>query len=194
MTQSNIKIAITGGIGSGKSTVAEIIANQGFTVISCDEIYNNLLQSKDFLNRLYEEFGNVLADDGNLDKKKLSEIVFSDKEKLKRLNELTHPAIMNEAIKRMSGKGIFFCEVPLLFECGYEKLFDKIIVVLRDASERVSAIVNRDKIEEKEAYSRINSQIDYEKLQFEKYYVIHNNCGLIGLKEKTIKLLNDIRV
>ena len=97
MTQNNIKIAVTGGIGSGKTTVCDIIKEQGYSVISCDEIYNRLLRDKSFLNSLVSEFGHILNGDGTLSRKKLSEIVFSDKDKLARLNEITHPEIMKEA-------------------------------------------------------------------------------------------------
>ena len=90
MTQNNVKIAITGGIGSGKSTVAEIIAKQGYTVISCDAIYSRLLSDKEFVNVLSAEFGDILTEEGTLDRKRLSTVVFSDKAKLAKLNEITH--------------------------------------------------------------------------------------------------------
>ena len=78
MTRNNVKIAITGGIGSGKSTVCKLIKEKGFPVISCDEVYSGLLKSADFLKVLQNEFGNVMQSDGSLDRKKLAEIVFND--------------------------------------------------------------------------------------------------------------------
>ena len=192
MTQNNRKIAITGGIGSGKSTVAEIIARQGFSVISCDEIYKQLLQSKDFLDIISSEFDGVVTDDGKLDRKKLSTVVFSDKQKLEKLNSITHPAIMNEAFEQMQSSGIHFCEVPLLFECGYEKYFDNVIVVLRDKDKRISDIVKRDNKSVAEANLLINSQFDYDNCLFEKYYVIHNDGGISDLQSAVLKIIKDI--
>lgn len=192
MTQSNIKIAITGGIGSGKSAVLEIIRGQGFSAVSCDEIYQEMLIDKAFVKSLANEFGDILKSDGSLDKSKLSSIVFNDSDKLKRLNKITHPAIMKEALNKMSGEGIFFCEVPLLFEGGYESLFDGVIVVLRDKALRISSVMQRDGIDENEVANRINSQVIYENLQLEKYYIIHNNSNFADLTQQTLEIIQKI--
>ncbi len=191
MTQNNVKIAITGGIGSGKSTVAEIIAKQGYTVISCDAIYSRLLCDKEFVNVLSAEFGDILTEEGTLDRKRLSTVVFSDKAKLAKLNEITHPAIMERALKEMSGEGIYFCEVPLFFENNFEKLFDG--VILRDESIRILAVTERDDKTESEVVSRINNQFDYDNNKFEEYYVIHNNRNLKNLQSETLKIIEKIK-
>lgn len=190
--QSNLKVAITGGIGSGKSTVSGIIARMGYNVLSCDEIYLQLLKDKGFLNLLAVEFGDILNPEGGLDKNKLSEIVFSDKNKLNRLNEITHPQIINKALSRMSVGGIWFCEVPLLFEEGYENLFDKVIVVLRDKSARIASVAQRDNLSLQEVNLRINAQYNYDNSSFEKYYVIHNNLNITYLQAETAKIVEKI--
>lgn len=192
MTQSNLKIAITGGIGSGKSRVAEIIKREGYPVFSCDEIYGELLKDKIFLNILVNNFGNILDYNGELDRKKLSAIVFSDSRKLKLLNELTHSEIMGEALKRTENFKLSFCEVPLLFENGYEKLFDEVIVVLRNEEDRISSVVERDKISREEVIKRINRQYNYHNSHFAEYYVIHNDSDLYELEQKTVKTLKRI--
>ena len=87
MKQSK-KIAITGGIGSGKSTVAKILINKGYKVFSCDEIYSEIVDERDFLDKLCSEFGNILTVQGALDRKKLSSIVFDDEEKLSLSKEI----------------------------------------------------------------------------------------------------------
>ena len=189
MMQNNIKIAITGGICSGKSTVAEIIKEQGYKVYSCDEIYRELLIDTNFIDLLDSEFGGVKKYDGTLDRAKLSEIVFNDSEKLNKLNSLTHPKILQRAMDLMSGRGIYFCEVPLLFEGGFEKLFDNVIVVLRDKNERVKELMKRDKLEEKSAILRLNSQFDYEINNFIEYYVIHNCDNLIELHKNVVNVI-----
>ncbi len=191
MMQNNIKIAITGGIGSGKSTVASIIAEQGYQVISCDDVYRRLLESEAVVELLAKEFGDII-NFGKLDRKKLADIVFCDEKKLQRLNEITHPLIMEEVFKLMREKSIAFCEVPLLFESGYEKYFDGVIVVLRDKNERVNSVVKRDNIPKNAVLSRICNQFDYEEADFNGYYVIQNTSDTADLRKKTIKILDEL--
>ena len=99
MTQNNIKVAVTGGIGSGKSTVAEIIARQGYKVVSCDKIYSGLLSEGIFNAAYTAEFGAVLDENGKVDRKKLAAAVFGDEGKLRRLNEITHTKIIEKALE-----------------------------------------------------------------------------------------------
>ena len=193
MQNNNIKIAITGGICSGKSTVAKIIKEQGYTVISCDEIYSELLCDLNFVDLLDNEFGNIKNPNGTLNRNALSEIVFNDSVKLEKLNSLTHPQIMQIAVELMSGEGMYFCEVPLLFEGGFERLFDGVIVVLREKGERVMELMRRSKIDENQAILRINSQYNYENCNFGKYYVIHNDNNLMKLQENTLAIIEKIR-
>lgn len=192
MTQNNKKIAVTGGIGSGKSSVIEIIKRRGLPVFSCDKIYSELLSKKLFLQKLVQEFGNVLTPNGELDRAALSGIVFSDTDKLKALNAITHPAIMEEAMQKMSAFKLAFLEVPLLFEGGYQSLFDGVIVVLRPTDQKIQAIVKRDKISPQEAQNRIKSQFDYQNNDFAEYYVIHNSSNFEFLEEQTQKIIDKI--
>lgn len=190
--RQNKKIAITGGIGSGKTTVAKIIA-QKYPVISLDKVYSDLIQDKSFLSKICKEFGNVLTEDGHLDKKKLSHEVFSNEKKLERLNKLTHPEIYSEAFRRGdSVDGLCFYEVPLLFESGGEKYFDGVIVVLRDLEQRIESVKLRDNLTELEVKKRLNSQTNYDNCDFAKYYVIHNNRDLGYLNRQIDDILAKI--
>lgn len=188
-----MKIAITGGIGSGKSTVASYLKEKGFPVFSCDEIYEELLQDDKFLKLLTEPFGREIIKDGKLDRKALAGIVFGDRKALERLNTVAHPPIIREALHRAEGYSLSFCEVPLLFENGYEKLFDDVIVVLRAKEERVKSIRVRSHLTESEALYRINSQYNYESGNFAKYYVIHNDGDFVDLRQKTEQILAEIQ-
>lgn len=190
MKQNNIKIAITGGIGSGKSTVAEIITEKGFTVISCDKVYVDLLNNDEFVSKISEEFDGILTN-GLLDKGKLASLVFSDEQKLKRLNEITHPVIMEKVFELMSEHKVCFCEVPLLFEGGYERNFDYVLIVLRDLNERVASVVARDNIGEEEVIKRIKAQFNYDNLDFTQYYVIHNSGCLDNLCKQVQQFLDE---
>ncbi len=194
MRQNKINVAITGGIGSGKSTVAEIIKETGYPVFSCDETYAKLLRSSDFIKEIGEEFDGVVTEKGELDRAKLSSIVFNDKVMLEKLNRITHPAIYKEmfSMAENEDKNCFF-EVPLLFEDNSEVLFDKIIVVLRDKAKRIDAVKRRDNLSDKQIKERIKSQIDYDNIDFAKYYVIHNNGDLYALKQRTKEILEVLK-
>lgn len=189
-----MKIAITGGIGSGKSTVSQIIKKYGYNVYSCDEIYNLILQEKEFVTILENNFGKKIIKDNELDRKALSKLVFNDSVALSRLNKLTHPKIIEKVLNLMSKHEVSFCEVPLLFENGYENYFDKVIVILREINSRINAVKERDCIDNQDVINRINSQLDYDNYNFEEYYVIHNNGNFNDLETQTVKLLRKINL
>ena len=120
-----MKIAITGTIGSGKSTVASYLRNKGYFVFDCDEVNRELLNSDILIDYFPECY-----DDGLLDKKKLANIVFNDEKKRLLLESIMHPLIL-ERMKKESGKhDPFFAEVPLLFEVNWDKFFDEILLVV----------------------------------------------------------------
>lgn len=192
MTQNNVKIAVTGGIGSGKSAVCEFIKKHGYLVYSCDEIYSELLTSAEFLKKIDKEFDGVLNADGSLNRSTLSNAVFNDDAALKKLNSITHPEIMSVALKKMEGSRLSFLEVPLLFENGFEALFDGVIVVLRNIEDRINSVMSRDKSDREHVQKRVNKQLDYDKFDFTKYYVIHNCENLANLEQKTVKILQKI--
>lgn len=176
------KIAITGGIGSGKSTACRILREEGFPVFSCDEAYAELFDSGSFDKCFAELFGEGVFDaDGRPNRQKISKIVFSDREKLNALNKITHPKIFEYMFSKAQKKcaEVCFFEVPLLFEGGYESLFDKVLVIIRDENERIKSIMQRDNLSRSEAVLRIKSQFNYTNKDLAEYYVIHNS-GKIG--------------
>lgn len=190
--RNNVKIAVTGGIGSGKSTVCEIIKDLGYPVISCDEIYKTLLNHPKFLEKIAAEFGYGVIKNGELNRTKLSSIVFANEEKLKKLNDITHPDIMKKLFTQCKKHKICFCEVPLLFESGNEKNFDEVIVVLRSFDKRISSVMKKDKSSIEAVKNRIKSQFDYDNSEFAQYYVIHNDDNKMILCDKVNKALQDI--
>ncbi len=189
------KIAITGGIGSGKSTVTRLLNELGYKSFSADEIYNDLLKKESFVLKLSEYMGvSPIIADGRaaLDKKAISELVFADKNKQKKLNEYTHPIIMKallDKISRLSNEKLVFAEVPLLFEEGYDKLFDYVFVINRDFGARLQGTMSRDNKNEEEVKRIVNAQFDYKKLpRSDKIIVINNDGSLDDLKQR----LNEI--
>ena len=187
-------IAITGGIGSGKSTALHIFEKMGYPVFSCDEIYREVIQSPSYIEEISQNFPECIID-GKIEKKRLAEIVFKNKEKLLILNNIAHPLIMECLLKNMQEcqHTVVFAEVPLLFEGNFEALFNEVIVIMRDKEQRILSIMRRDNISRVEALSRIATQFDYdnasERFKNCNAIVLQNNGSPEDLKEK-IQALN----
>lgn len=181
-------IAVTGGIGAGKSTVIAVIKSLGYKVFGADETYKKLLKNGEFKRKIYSAIG--LKYGGRFYKKQVAAAVFSDGEKLKALNAVTHGEIMRVMLKNsknalaVAKNGLVFNEVPLLFEGGYESLYDGVIVVTRKKEDRIAAVAARDKTDEKNVIARINNQTDYEKKDLTAYTLIENDGDMRSLSEK----------
>ncbi len=194
-----IRVAITGGIGSGKSSVAAHLQSLAYPVFSCDTIYQTIYPSKEYQSALSALFPSCIKD-GAVDRKLLAGLVFSDKSALEKLNRLSHTSIMEHLNAEMDSANaqVVFAEVPLLFESGYESAFDYVIVVLRDRSERINAICHRDNLSKEEAIARIQNQFDYDLAQKNgffsspKYLLLKNDFGIGLLHKKTEDLLSRI--
>ena len=206
MKQSKVLIAVTGGIGSGKSSALAAIADMGYPVFSADRISRSLYRYMDFLlatggasrrrtetaDRYAEVLPAMLArfpecfSGGKRDRKKLAQIVFSDAEALADLNAIMHPAIMHRLFElmRRAGGRFLFAEIPLLFEGGYEKYFDEVIVILRREESRIAATVARDGCSAEEAMARMKNQFDYEKNLPSGQTVIYTDGDLSSLNRQ----------
>lgn len=185
------KIAITGGIGSGKSIVGKYIETIGYPVFSCDEIYKEIIHTPAYVAAIAECFPTAIVKE-KIDRKKISAIVFNDENALKKLNQISHPLIMRVLDERMNAQSfdLVFAEVPLLFEGGFENQFDHILVITRNKEMRIRDIVQRDGLSVLDAEKRISSQFDYDGLQAQKYfqekkvYRIENDGSIFQLNEK----------
>ena len=156
-----IKIAVTGGIGSGKTTVLTCLKEMGYSVFSCDQIYREIALSDAYIQIIKGVFPNVVSSEG-IDRQKLSAIVFNDEEKRKQLNEIAHPLVINALLEQMNNcaDALVFAEVPLLFEGNFEGLFDKILYIQREKSARINAVCKRDGLTPSEVEQRIKTQFD----------------------------------
>lgn len=187
--KKSIKIAITGGIGSGKSLATSVAKSMGYACFSCDQIASELYTERKFLKKLKKIFPTCVSGRIKLvaDKKQISQIVFTDKQKLKELNDLTHPLIYEEILSRAEkAGGITFLEIPLLFESGYQDRFDGVIILMRPLKNRVESIKTRSNLTETEIAERIGNQIDYCSLNKSPYTVV-GNCGNLEEFRKSVK-------
>ena len=185
-------IGITGSISAGKSSVLNILKDIGVFTISADEVYHQMIKpSMPLFNSLIEEWGKDILDiDGNIDRNELSKIVFADPVKLKRLNEITHPAIIGEIKKTISENKNrdIVVEIPLLFETKCEYLVDVIWYVDISRENRISRLMNRNNILREEAIKKIEKY---------KYYgdladvIIYNDGTFEDLKNRVVKLWNE---
>ena len=197
-------IGLCGGSGSGKGTVARLLEEYAVPNINADDIYRRLTASGGALiPALSKEFGSsVISSDGALDRKRLSSIVFSSEgheEKLRRLNKITHTAVLEEAEKRIADfekDGIDFIvfDAPLLFESGFNSKCDIIVAVVADVEKRIERIVKRDSITVKMAKERISNQLSDEFLKMNSDYVIVNNGELCELEMSVKELAEKILI
>ena len=192
-----LRVAITGGIGSGKTLVSSFLEKQGYPVFSCDKIYKELLHDKNYVEQIAKLFPDAI-EGGAVLISRLSNIVFNDTKKREQLNALAHPLIMSVLRDKMQQKnGLVFAEVPLLFEGGYEKEFDEIIVVLRDRSKRIEAIAQRDEVSVQTANKKIDAQFDYDDAtvsnKFSGMYVLYNNGQAQALFLELQKTVNELK-
>lgn len=194
MKQNKIYVAVTGGIGSGKSTVIGMIRKMGYPVFSADEISRTIYADPGIQEKIERHFPECISE-GGIDRAKLSGIVFSDKDRLEMLNSITHPAIMENLFLEMekSTSVLVFAEVPLLFEEGYERRFDQVIVVLRDRESRIASVQVRDGLSKEEVVARIKNQFDYEKNKIIAHTLIYNDGDLNALYQKVERAINEIK-
>lgn len=194
MKQNKIYVAVTGGIGSGKSTVIGMIRKMGYPVFSADEISRTIYADPGIQEKIERHFPECISEMG-IDRAKLSGIVFSDKDRLEMLNSITHPAIMENLFLEMekSTSVLVFAEVPLLFEEGYERRFDQVIVVLRDRESRIASVQVRDGLSKEDVVARIKNQFDYEKNKIIAHTLIYNDGDLNALYQKVERAINEIK-
>ena len=185
-------IGLTGGIATGKSTAAEILNEQGADVIGADDISHEIMQKgKEGWNRVVNFFGkDILDSEGNIDRKRLGEIVFANPKKRKRLEQLTHPLIIEELCKKIrncSGD-IIVVEVPLLYEIGFDDFVDQVWVIYAERQVQIERLCKRDELSQEEAEMRIDSQLPLSKKCKIADEVIENNGSVEKLEKNIIKL------
>lgn len=189
-----ILVGLTGGIGSGKSTVINYFKELGITCYQADDEAKKLMNSdKGLIKKIKNSFGDSIYINSKLDRKKLSAIVFTDKQKLELLNSIVHPYV-NRHFENYckSLEDIYIIkEVAIIFETGTQNKFDKIILVRAPKEDRVKRIIKRDKCNRQDAVNRINNQIaDDDKI--DQCDFIIDNINLEEISNKVLKIHNSI--
>ena len=184
-----MKIILTGGIGTGKSSTAKIFKQLGYKVIDADTIaHKELENSKEEIKKL---FGEEFVKEGRVDRKKLGSVVFSNNMKKKELENLLHPKIrqnIKEEVQKLeSKKEKFIIDIPLFFESrGYDA--DKVIVVYAPKEIQIARVMQRDGLSHEEALKRVQSQMDIELKKELADMVIDNTKDIESLKEEVKKI------
>lgn len=173
-----LKIGLTGGIGSGKSTVAKIFEVLGIPIYFADDAAKRLMnEDKELKKAIIREFGNESYKDGLLDRSFLASRVFNDKEKLASLNALTHPATLRDAERWMTAQKTPYAikEAALIFESGSNKQLDYVIGVQSPEDLRVNRTMARDSISREEVQRRIANQMNETEKMKRCHFIIYND-------------------
>ena len=188
-------IGITGGTGCGKTTLLKVIAEKGGLILDCDAIYHQLLATDESLLHAIESRFPGTVDNGQLQRKKLGAIVFSDENALMDLNKITHSAIHSEVLHRLeSNPKLAAIDAIALFEGGLAELCDVTVAVTAPAEVRVQRLMKRDSISEDYARSRIAAQHEESWFRERCDRILENNGTEMQFREKCLAFLENLGI
>ena len=196
-----VVIGLTGGIGTGKSTVSQILKEKKFPVIDLDVISHEVIKFPKVVEKIVENFGKEVLEYNNtgnwiVSREKLGRVIFGNREKRLILNSIMHPEIlriMREKILECKKENkIIFVEIQLLFEVQWEKEFDYILLVSAEKETQIKRILARDNRSKEEALSIINSQMSLDEKKKRSDYVIENDGNSQDLEKKVDDFLKKI--
>jgi dephospho-CoA kinase len=170
-------IGLTGGIGSGKTTVAKMFRDQGIPIYIADDEAKKIMESNEIIQQVQEAFGKSVIVDSKIDRAKLANIVFNNPEKLELLNKIVHPAVQKHFknwLKNHLASPFVIKEAAILFETGGHKQCDKVITVVAPQLLRLERVVLRDNSDKESVLQRINNQWSDEKKILLSDFVIEN--------------------
>lgn len=188
-------IGLTGGIGSGKSFVAEIFRQLGVPVFASDDAGREVQNSDPEVQQAIRNLlGEVFLPSGSLDRKKVAEIVFTDAEKLRQLNEIVHPAVRKRFAEFCEANGnapYVINEAAILFETGIYKSLDGTILVTAPDAIRIQRVMQRDNVTEAEVKLRMQKQWpDMKKVPLAQWTIV--NDGKLPLLKQVLKIHNQL--
>ncbi len=183
-----MKIAIIGGIGSGKSAAAQIIKEMGYPVYDADKIYKDISEREDYL-KLVDATWPGAVKDGKLDRAYLGKIVFSNKQELEKLNAIAHPLVKQEIDALSKDKEVVYIEVPVFVGSILQDYFDKVILVEAEVKFRISRIMKRSGYDKEYVKKIIASQPTDSELEKFADIIVENNKDQIHLRQQLAKVL-----
>jgi len=192
-------IGVLGGISSGKSTVAEILAEKGCTVIDADKLAHKLLENKEIKRKIGEVFGeSVFTEAGDINRKNLAELAFESRENTERLNDIVHPGVMAEVQRRIgelenddSVIGIVL-DIPLLVEVGWAGRCDILIFIECEPAKRLERALKKGHFFGNQLEKREKLQTSLDKKAKMSHYTVESNSGLTSLRTQVEKIFSAI--
>ncbi|HEX3550348.1 MAG TPA: dephospho-CoA kinase [Candidatus Elarobacter sp.] len=186
---AKLRVGLTGGIGSGKSAVAEVFAERGATVIDADVLAREAVApGSEGLREIAAIWPAAIALDGSLDRAALAAVVFADDAARARLNAITHPRVRarGDALERAAPDGVVVHVVPLLFEGDFSRRCDRTVVVIAPDDVRIARVIARDAVEREAVERRMAAQIDPALARRRADYVIENGGDRRALRERSL--------
>ena len=195
-----LKVGLTGGLGSGKSTASKFFNSLGAFILDADNAAKKLIESsKEVKNELIKEFGTDIMDaNSNVDKKKLARIAFQDEDHQQRLNYVVHPHIHNAIDKSFNeildqnNHELFIVDAALIYESGYDAHLDYVIVVTAQLKHRMERALNRNTLTRDEILKRIEFQWPEEDKTSLADFVIHNDGTEAELNDQIVELFKKL--
>lgn len=188
-------IGLTGGIGTGKTMVAEYFKSLGIPVYIADKEARQLMTSDNIINALSNEFGKEILENGILNREKLAKLVFNDSKKLQKLNSIVHPEVKKHFenwVEKHKNFPFVVKEAAILFESGSYKYCDTIITVTAPLETRLQRVMKRDKTDRESVLKRIENQWTDEQRITKSNYVIHN-LSVESTKKQVDEILKKLK-
>jgi len=194
-------VGLTGGIASGKSTISDMFKKEGAYIIDIDGISREVVKpGKPAWNEVVNAFGKeVLNEDQTLNRKNLAEIVFSDEEKRKELEDIIHPKINKERlkqigkIKKKNTRAIIMVDIPLLIETNKQNTVDKVVLVYVSPQSQIARLMKRDGLSLEDAHKRLDAQMPIKNKKKYAYYIINNEGPLEKVQKKVKEIFQNLR-
>ncbi|MBQ7990316.1 MAG: dephospho-CoA kinase [Oscillospiraceae bacterium] len=188
-------VGLTGQSGSGKSTVSRIFSDNGFYVIDADKVSREVTsQGSPALTEIAAAFEGTVDSEGRLIRRKLGDMVFSDENKLKRLEGIVFPYILKRIAELAEGaEGDVLIDAPTLFKAGADKMCDVVVSVTADEDIRLARVTKRDGITEKQARERFASQYGTDFFVRHSDHIIENNGTVLELEAAVLDIIRRIR-
>lgn len=188
-------VGLTGGIAMGKTTISQFLKSKAIPVVDADQIAHEILTVDEVKVKLMDTFGESILDKNqNIDRRKLGPIVFNDQRQLEKLNIIVQPYIRTEIVRQLdtfSASKVVVLDAPVLFEQGYEKMVDYLMVIKTSAQIQVERLMQRDSLNEIDAQKRIQAQMPIEEKVKKADIVIDTSGTIEETRSQVVKWLID---